>query len=280
MKTLKATLAAGALALMLAACSNPPSGKPLADLGKLSQADSLSYLYGMSYADNYWRMAQSDSAAAGEAGRKEYLKGIQKGLALASESDQYNEGLLMGLQVAVAQKNLQKELGVTIEPEMFTSGLAYGLQADTVASDPRYQQQFQRIVDAIGKKKDKENADAAGKALAAAARQQGMAQMGPDVFGKVITPGEGVLLQTGQTVNVDMKLLSLSGKELPIPMPKQINVGHEFADLPIGPVILKMHEKEKMELLTPAFALFGQNCSRLGLEPTEVVKVLIETKGL
>ncbi len=278
MKTLKAIIGACALLFVVGACSNPPSGKSLDDYEKLSQGDSLSYLYGMTYADNYWRMAESDSAALSEAGRKQYLEGIQKGLAMASANEQYNSGLLMGLQMVMAKKDLKKQLGVSIEPELFISGLAYGLKADTVASNPRYQRAFQQIVDAIGKKKDKEDANIAGRELLSMAENEGFTSMGENVYGKVVVAGEGPLLQEGQTVNVDIKLQTLSGKELPIPMPDQIKVGSEFEN-PIGQAILKMHVKEKVELLTTAVALFGHNCSRLGIDTTEVLKMTIETKG-
>ncbi len=248
--------------LCFGACSGPGDGKPLSDYSGASQADSLSYFYGAMYADNYWRMSANDSAAKAEAARKKYLEGVAKGIGLGSDDKQYNEGLLVGLQFATGMKELEDELGVRLDKDIILNAMAYGLESDSTIDAAAMQQGLQKILQALGEKKDKKDAAEAG------------------LYGKTLKPGAGPLLKEDDVVKVDMSMASLSGKEVAFPMPSELRVGTEFKGSPLGEALTKIHAQESVELYVSAFSMFGRNCGRMGFEPNDVIKVSLTTLGL
>lgn len=266
--------------LCFGACSGPGDGKPLSDYSGASQADSLSYFYGAMYADNYWRMSANDSAAKAEAARKKYLEGVAKGIGLGSDDKQYNEGLLVGLQFATGMKELEDELGVRLDKDVILNAMAYGLESDSTIDAAATQQGLQKILQALGEKKDKKDAAEADKAVAAAAKKSGMKLMAAGLYGKTLKPGTGPLLKEDDVVKVDMSMASLSGKEVAFPMPSELRVGTEFKGSPLGEALTKIHAQESVELYVSTFSMFGRNCGRMGFEPNDVIKVSLTTLGL
>lgn len=277
-KTRLLPLAAGLL--LLGACSGPGEGQPLSDFKNAGQADSLSYFYGAMYADNYWRMSANDSAAREEKARKRYLEGVEKGMSLGSDDKQYNDGLLVGLQFATGIRDLEKELGVKLDKKTILSAMAYGLRADSTIDMASAQQGLQMILQTLGEKKDKENAAEAQKAVAAAAKKDGLKPMTEGVYGKTVKPGSGALLKEGDIVKVEMQMASLAGKKVSFPMPSELRVGTEFQGTPMHVVLTKLHAEESVVLYVSAYSMFGQGCSRMGYEPSDVLKVDISTLGL
>ena len=259
-------------AFVVAGCSGSGGGKPLSDYKGASQADSLSYYYGAMYADNYWRSHTGDSVALSDKGRDQYMSGLEKGLSLGSD-EQYLEG-------AMGMRELEKELGVKLDPEIIRNALAYGLRSDSAVNPSEVNGKLQQILQTIGEKKDKENSVAAEKAVAAAAKKAGASKMTAGVYGKVLKAGSGAVLKDGDRVKVAMKMTSLEGKDVAVPMPEEITVGREFAGMPVGEVLVGMHAEESVELYVSAFSMFGQNCSRMGFDPASVIRITLNTSGL
>ena len=266
-------------AFVVAGCSGSGGGKPLSDYKGASQADSLSYYYGAMYADNYWRSHTGDSVALSDKGRDQYMSGLEKGLSLGSD-EQYLEGVMTGLQFAMGMRELEKELGVKLDPEIIRNALAYGLRSDSAVNPSEVNGKLQQILQTIGEKKDKENSVAAEKAGAAAAKKAGASKMTAGVYGKVLKAGSGAVLKDGDRVKVAMKMTSLEGKDVAVPMPEEITVGREFAGMPVGEVLVGMHAEESVELYVSAFSMFGQNCSRMGFDPASVIRITLTTCGL
>lgn len=273
--------AAVAAMMLLGSCSGGDTkGKPLSDYKNISQSDSLSYLYGEMFANQFWQVNAGDSASTTAEARKQYLEGVAKGLKLGEESKAYSEGVLAGLQMALGSVELEKELGVKLNPDMLRAGLAHGLSADSALDITASQMAMQNILQTLGEKKDKENNAKAEKAVKAAASKAGMKLIAPQMYGKVLKAGTGPLLKDGDAVNINLTITDAAGKDVGGQMPTMIHVGTEFANLPLGEVIKKMHAEESMSLLTSAVAIFGPNCSRLNMNPDDVLSVKISTLGL
>lgn len=267
--------------VLLGSCSGADTeGKPLSDYKNATQSDSLSYYYGEMFASQFWQMNANDSDATSQAARKQYLEGVAKGLALGGKDKAYSEGVLAGLQIALGTREVEKELGVKVNTEMVQSGLARGLRSDSAVDVSKSQMEMQRIIQVLGEKKDKENNAKAEKALKAAASKAGMKQMAPQMYGKVVKAGTGPVLKQGDAVKVKISMTDSKGKDVAGQMPDVIHVGTEFANLPLGAVIEKMHAEESLDLLTSAMAIFGPNCSRLNMNPEDIISVKISTLGL
>lgn len=266
--------------LLMAACSSGVGdGKTLEETNPHSQADSLSYYFGTMYADNYWRTYANDSNATSEEARHQYIEGVRKGISLG-ENPQYLEGVATGIQFILGIRDLEKDLGVRLDEKRILAALAYGMRNDSIIDGAANQQALQAILQALGEKKDKEDLQAGQKAVEQAATKNSMKQISDGIYGKTVRTGQGPLLKAGDAVNVHMTVTPLSGKKISIPMPEVIQVGSMFQDTPLAPAIETLHQNESVELLTSAMALFGNQCSRMGLEPAEVVRISLTTKGL
>lgn len=279
MKPIRLILAATAILALTACSSGPGEGKTLEETNPRTQADSLSYYFGAMYADNYWRTYANDSSATSSEARKQYLDGVGKGISLG-EDRQYLEGVMTGIQFVLGIQDLEKDLGVKLDKNRILDALAYGLRNDSAVDGASNQQALQQILQAIGEKKDREDKKTGDEAVAKAAAKAGMKKMGDGIYGKVTKPGQGALLKAGDAVKALMTVTPVSGKTVNIPMPEVIQVGSMFRDTSLGPVIETLHANESVELMTSAIALFGNQCTRMGLDPTEVVKITLTTDGL
>lgn len=280
MKT-SAILALGVLlASMMTACSGRDEGKSIADFSGASQSDSLSYFYGNLFARQYWQENASDSAASAPRARDKYLEGFKKGMEIGSNDAAYTDGVLAGLQYARLTQDIEKELGVKLSEKYAVSGVAYAMRSDTTVSDVTVQKNLHQLLETIGSKKDKENIEKSNKALAAAAKKEGLKKVNDGIYFKVVKPGTGPLLTDGKTVAIAMTMTLTDGKAVNVPTPESITVGNEFAGTPLAQVITQLHADESVKMLTSAYALFGSNCSRMNLQPTDIIVINLTTKGL
>ncbi len=272
---------AAVVALGLVACSGSSrsGGESLQDSHPQTQADSLSYFFGGMYADNFWRSNSYDSIALSEGGRRKYLEGVEKGLGFDDDL-RFLEGISAGIQIRLAINDLEKDLGVHLSKEQILNALAYGLRSDTSLNWSENQKSLRQIVEAIGKNKDRADRAAAEVAVEKAGEKAGMKLLSEGVYGKIIGEPSGEMLKEGDLVRVRMQFQTLNGKKLNLPTPEVIQIGMMFQETLLEPVIVKLSSREKMELITSAVGVFGSQCSRMDLKPTDIVKVTIETLGL
>lgn len=281
MKLAKCFPLALVLALAATSCGGNDS-RPLSELGKISTADTLSYLYGQMYADNYWRMNVNDSAALSAGGRDSYLRGIEKGLALGADDDAYADGVITGLQFALGIAEMQRELGVELSKDYIIRGMRNGLKSDSATDIAVTQTMMNRILQLLGEKRDKENAKAAVKGLKGVASRMKLTPFASGVYGRIEKPGSGETFKDGDLVHAEIRITSSEGKQLSLPpFPAEIAIGSDpFAETPIEAYLYKLRPGSKAVLATSAGDLFGPETSRLNIEPSATILIHLSFGGL
>lgn len=281
MKLAKCFPLALVLALAATSCGGNDS-RPLSELGKISTADTLSYLYGQMYADNYWRMNVNDSAALSAGGRDSYLRGIEKGLALGADDDAYADGVITGLQFALGIAEMQRELGVELSKDYIIRGMRNGLKSDSATDIAVTQTMMNRILQLLGEKRDKENAKAAVKGLKGVASRMKLTPFASGVYGRIEKPGSGETFKDGDLVHAEIRITSSEGKQLSLPpFPAEIAIGSDpFAETPIEACLYKLRPGSKAVLTTSAGDLFGPETSRLNIEPSATILIHLSFGGL
>lgn len=281
MKLAKCFPLALVLALAATSCGGNDS-RPLSELGKISTADTLSYLYGQMYADNYWRMNVNDSAALSAGGRDSYLRGIEKGLALGADDDAYADGVITGLQFALGIAEMQRELGVELSKDYIIRGMRNGLKSDSATDIAVTQTMMNRILQLLGEKRDKENAKAAVKGLKGVASRMKLTPFASGVYGRIEKPGSGETFKDGDLVHAEIRITSSEGKQLSLPpFPAEIAIGSDpFAETPIEACLYKLRPGSKAVLATSAGDLFGPETSRLNIEPSATILIHLSFGGL
>lgn len=276
MKYIRLSVLAAGISVALASCGGPGEGKKLSEISGATTADSLSYYYGEMYADNYWRMSANDSVALSESARRQYLKGVEKGLGIGADDKAYSEGLLTGLQFALGIKEIEKEMGVKLNRDVIMQAMACGLRSDTAVDINRTQMELQKILQRIGDARDRRNEAAASEALQSVAKKARMTLLCDGVYAKIKAPGEGVCLKDGDHVKVEMTMTTSDGRDVSIPLPTEIMVGNEFHGTPVSDALLKLKPGEDVKLAVSANSLFGSNVVRMNLEPEDVVYIQIK----
>lgn len=272
-----------ALSLALAATScGGNDSRPLSELGKISTADTLSFLYGQMYADNYWRMNVNDSAALSTGGRDSYLRGIEKGLALGADDDAYADGVITGLQFALGIAEMQKELGVELSKDYIIRGMKNGLKSDSAVDIAVTQTIMNRILQRLGEKRDKENAKEAVKGLKGVASRMKLTPFASGVYGRIEKAGNGDSFKEGDRVHAGIRITSADGKELSLPpFPDEITIGSDpFADTPVEACLYKLRPGSQAVLATSADDLFGQETQRLNIQPSATILIHLSFGGL
>lgn len=264
--------------LIFSACSKSPAEQENPERYNATTGDSLLYYYGQMRAKEYWRNAEADTTLAGDDSRQEYLKGVKAGVEMVIKNDDvYNQGLLMGLQLALNIEDFEDTYHVTLNPKAVVSGIEYGLANDSLVEESVAQAKFYALLGKMESQKADADKKKAREALKKEAALRGLTMINSDLYGKVITPGSGKPYSKGELVKVDMDIHKKSGSELGIPMVEEIEVGSSYMPAPIVDAIDGMSPGETKEFATTASAFFGQRASQLNLKPYEVLVFTIKT---
>lgn len=277
-------LAAGALlsvtALFTSCGGNGTSGN---DLSSATRADSISNLLGQLYADDYWKMAQTDSATfAGKDALEQYRRGIEKGLSAENESDAYIAGLLTGLDIVrYSRDRLEPDYNVKVSSSELMKGLKYGLQTDSTVNLEEVQTMMNDIQQQLTVEKAKRERTDAEAALTAYVKGKDLGDQTGAYWLKIIEPGEGDLLASGQTVNAEFQVRYAETNELVgAPLPREFKVGSSYQGLMTGQVLVGMKPGEKAIMTTSALDFFGNRCARFNLDPSTILTVSITVGNL
>lgn len=275
MRTIRRLLiAAGVCAVALTSCGGAGEGKSLDDISGATMADSLSFYYGQLYARDYWLAAGRDTTFATDKARTEYIKGLRKGLSMMSGDKAYDEGLVLGMQLAMNMRQFEETYGVKLSDGVMANSVAYGLRNDSTVDSMEVQRQIGQLMTVLEREKDAREQAAADKELAATAKSLGMKALNEHLYGKVINAGKGARLAKGTVVDVKIDMTAAdSRKPLDIPMPSQIEVGTQFANMPVGQALMSMTPGETAQFATTGHALFGPRCAQMRIEPTQVVLI-------
>lgn len=223
-------VAAAAAAVMLPGCDKNRPAK-LSDYKDVTTADSLSFYFGEMMSKEYWQAAESDSLLAGADAKKAYMDGIQAGLkAVKDNNDPYNQGILVGIQMAMNMQEFQKTYSdVQINQKIMLDALRGGLTSDSAVNLPEAQSNFYAVLSNIEAKRAAADKKASDAALLAEAKKLNLRKISPTLYGKTLAAGQGEALAEGDMVNVEISATTGNGQLIDMPLPGVVRVGQQVA---------------------------------------------------
>ncbi len=268
----KSLISIAAAGLVLAACQSP-EGKTLGQISDASKADSLIYYFGQMRGAEYQREATNDTTLASKQARQEYINGVKAGLnAVKAGKDAYNNGVFLGMQMAMNMAQFKKDYDVTLSNRVFLESLAEAIESDSIGNPQELQKEFYRIMGEFNKQKEERNREAATEALEKEASAKKMAKISDNLYGN-IPAAKDMKIKDGDKVKVDIKITNSKGNPVNAPLPATLVVGQRMKDSPINDAILSLSSGQKGTFLTSAYALFGARSSQMGVEPNDVLTI-------
>lgn len=275
----KSLLAAGAAILLLASCSNEKKGennRSLADYGEITTPDSLLYYFGQLRAADYWQFAKSDSVLSSRQSRDEYLKGLRAGLDAAKDNDAYNQGLYVGIQLAMNMKEFSEEYGVDLNRKIVYSAIEDGLLNDSAVNTAEANRMFRQVLERLNMRKEENDRATAIATLSEAAKAGKWNKISDTLYGGLIkTPGEGPVVKEGDFVGVELEVNDTDGKEIDRRSMERIKVGQSFPG-PVTEAISTMNIGEIRSFYTTGPAMFGRLSSRYNVKPTQILTFTVK----
>lgn len=279
MKFSKTIVAAGAACLMLASCSGEKSGesgRTIADYGEMTTADSLLYYFGQLRAADYWQFAKSDSVLSTRQSRDEYLKGLRAGLDAARSDDAYNQGLYVGIQLAMNMKEFSDEYGVDLNRKIVYNAIEDGLANDSAVNTVDANRMFRKVLETLNVEKEAKDRETAMATLSEAAKAGKWQKISDNLYGGLVkTPGEGAVVKDGDYVGVEVEINDTDGHEIDRRSMERTRVGQSFPG-PVSEAISKMKIGETRTFYTTAPAMFGRLMARYNLKPSQVLTFTVK----
>lgn len=260
--------------LLLASCSNEKGGdaaRGLADYGEVSTADSLLYYFGQLRAADYWQFAKSDSVLSTRQSRDEYLKGLRAGLDAARDDDAYNQGLYVGIQLAMNMKEFSEEYNVDLNRKLVYSAIEDGLMNDSAVNTIEANRMFRQVLERLNIQKEEADRATAVATLSEAAKAGKWTKIDDTLYGGLVkTAGEGAVVKPGDFVGVQVEINDTDGKEIDRRTMDRVKVGQSFPG-PVTEAIYTMKVGETRTFYTTGPAMFGRLISRYNVKPTQIL---------
>lgn len=270
------------MAAVLTSCGGKTEGeKPLTmdDYKDATAADSLLFYFGQLRAADYWQYTRQDSVMQTRESRDEYLRGVKAGLDAVRNSDAYNQGLYVGVQVAMNLQDFKKDFGVNPNRAILLDALTDGLRNDSVVDAAKANSEFRNVMETLNVQKEEADRKKASEALAREAAAKKWEKVDDHLYATAGKGGAGALLQIGQQVNVEVKLSVPGGRLLDARGPLNITVGENYPG-PVTDALLAMKVGESRTFYATAVDVFGRYCDRYGLEPDSIVEIALTTAAV
>ena len=280
---IKSILTFAAAGLMLASCQGGAGseGNGLGDAKNNSAADSLIYYFGQMRGAEYQRQAERDTTLAEAQSKKAYIQGVQAGLnAVKNGNEAYNQGLFLGMQMAMNIHQFKEDYGVELNKRIFVESLSKAVNSDSLSNPQEMQREFYKIMGKFNEQKEERDKAAASESLSQEATNLKLSKIADDVYGEITVKNDSVALKEGDNVKMDLSLATVAGKELNAPLPTKGKIGARNIVAPINDMLKSLKSGETGKFIAPARALFGPRASQLGLEPSDVVVVTLKASLL
>lgn len=281
---IKSILATAAAGLLLASCQGggaAPDGKSLGDIKNASAADSLIYYFGQMRGAEYHRQAERDTTLADAASKKAFVQGVQAGMnAVKNQNEAYNQGLFLGMQMAMNIQQFKEDYGVDLNKRIFIESLSDAVNADSIADSQDTQREFYRIIGVFNDQKDEREKTAAAESLAKEAVNMKLPKISDDIYGQITSRTDSAALKPGDNVEMEITISKVDGSSLNAPLPTKGRIGARNIAAPINRMLEGMKSGESGRFITSARAMFGPRVSQLGLNGSDVVVVNLKASLL
>ena len=242
-----------------------------------SQTDSLMYYLGQMNAADYLREATRDTTLKEASEKQAYLSGVRAGLnALKEGNDNYNKGVMMGMQMASQMMSFSEQMKVEINKDSYINSLTNTLMSDSTPNTSMAQAEFRKVMSNIEAAKEARDKVASQESLKQVAESDGLPKISDDLYGKVTNTTDGEVLSEDQEVSVEATVTKTDGEKVNMPFSPKGKIGNKrnFPEI-VSTAILSLKSGETGEFLTSAHALLGNRAAQMGLEPTDVLKVTL-----
>ena len=268
-------LPVAAIACMAISCQN--GGGSLSETS--TPTDSLMFYLGQMNAGDYLNQANRDTIMKETSEKQAYLSGVRAGLAALKEGNEnYNKGVMMGMQMASQMMSFSEQMDVQINQSSYINSLSNALLADTMPNVNLAQVEFRKVMQNIENAKEAKDKAASQESLKQVAEKAGLPKISDDLYGKITVSNEAdtVALADGDEVNVEAKVTKQDGETVSIPIsPKgKIGLKRNYPEV-ISEALTKLKSGETGEFMTTAHILAGQRAKQLDLEPTDVLTVTL-----
>ena len=280
MKLRNLFFAAGASLLMLSACSGNDKDnggmRTLAIYDNVTTADSLLYYFGQLRAADYWQITYNDSTKASRESRNEFLKGIRAGMDAARDNEAYNQGLYIGVQIALNLSDFAEDYNVDFNRQILLNTLEDGLKNDSVVNTGEANQAFRQILQKLTIQKEETDRHITLETLAEAAKAGKWQKISESLY--AVAPatgtGEGDILKDGDVAGVKVSIRNTDGKEIDHRDTDRMNIGQGFP----GPVTEALHTMkigQTRKFYTTGPEMFGRFAERYNVKPTQIIEFTV-----
>lgn len=256
---------------------NADSIRHLGDYKNATEADSLIYYFGQLRAVDYWQYAQQDSVLKTRESRDQYIKGLKAGLDAANDNDAYNQGLFVGIQLAMNMKEFQEGYDCKFDRKILLNAIEDGLINDSIVDAGEANAKFREIHSQLNEKKEAADREKAIAALAKDAAEQKWVKINDNLYAAptALVASDGKKMELGDFTSAEIEIATLEGRVIDIRPTDAFKVGNSYPG-PITDAVLTMKENEKRSFYTTAPAVMGRYYERYNLKPDQILKVTIK----
>lgn len=267
------------LCVVLSSCSDR-EGKDISEYKDLTTGDSLLYYYLQYKALEYWERAENDTTLKSAEQRERFLEGVEKGISLVTDDENYNKGLRLGVRLANNLRDFEKKYNVDLKDEIMIASLRNGLNDENNSSALDDQREFYRLLDKMKEILKTQKRAAADKSLQKAAAERGMKKVIDKLYYKNLRNGTGPLAKSGDIINISVDYEKLSGDNLGLPTPVTVTVGGDGVPKVMDAAYQLLNQGASASFVTTAYSLFGSRTPMMSLEEDDVIIVNMILNGI
>lgn len=273
----KGILSVVALAALVLTSCNGDKTRSVSEIKDATPGDSLMFYWGQSLASDYWENTNSDTAMISEKAREEYLRGIKAGMDAAREDEAYNQGVYVGVQIAMNIKDFKDNYpDLKISDKVLLASLKGGLESKEGLDASQVKADFFKLLNRLATEKREADKVSAYKLLKTKAKELGMTEIAQNLYGKEIAPGSGSTLQDGDLVGVDISVTTLGGEMIGMQMPSEMVVGRNYSSPIVSEALRTMKPGETKQFLTSPIDLAPRRYSQGEFKADTLMKFTIK----
>lgn len=279
MKRILTFAAASLLLISMGACSgnssSSKSSRSLSDFKNVSLADSMIWAYGQLRAVDYWDYARQDTTKRTEESRKNYMRGIRAGLdAVRANDDAYNQGLYVGVQLAMNLIDFEEEFGRKISRQVLITAIEEGLANDTAVDASLANSEFRNAMEKLTSQKEEADKAKGISALTNLAKEKKLTKVSDLLYAGEVKGTPGQQIKEGETILITVDIETLDGVMIDQRAKPDFVVGEGFPGaITDGLLAMRLGETKTYYTLPPE--IFGRYYTRYNLKGDQPVKITI-----
>lgn len=241
--------------------------------------DSMMYYFGIMQANNFRQDATNDTILLTPEGRKQFLAGFKAAMKVESDDDSYNQGLQLGLRLAIRLREFEKMYGVKFSESELIKSFEECMMSDNPIDISAAQKGYYAIKDRLDLRKNSKESESAIKELARQAREDGFTMVSDTLFAKDITQSAGgPKFKDGDHIAIQVNAATLDGRELGRQFPDSITIGAGRVPRIICLATHTMTSGQTRTFMTTPKTIFGNQFANYQLRSDEPIVFTIKAE--